>query len=307
MIAKSENTAVSRIRLIVIGVLVTCTVGVAFAVWYLTTSAEQNKFEENFGDDATKVFEALGSTLALSMSAIDAFVVGIVSFARYTNSSWPHVTVPDYATRMAKIRSLSKAVLFLQYQIVRSEEERTPWEEYSLSNGEWVDDALEVQKKDTTYYGLHVEEYDTSPLHGNFGPIPNNSAPYYPMWQGYPVVPIYPPFNWDGSEYLSLARAIQTMEREYEAIIGSLINLPDPADPYTEENVAGMCYHSFQFCACCCDIITYTDRRVYFFVLAIQQCTMTGSRAMSQKSLTIPNHLVTCTIQFLIMLLMKFR
>jgi hypothetical protein len=103
-IAKDEDKAVFRLRLLVIGVLVASTVGVACAVYNYISKSENSQFEESFSDDANKVLEALGSSLHLTLSAVDAFVVNIASCAILSNSSWPFVTIPDFAVRANKIR-----------------------------------------------------------------------------------------------------------------------------------------------------------------------------------------------------------
>jgi hypothetical protein len=77
-IAKDEDRAVFHLRLLVIGVLVASTVVVAFAVYYYISNSENSEFEESFSDDANKVLKALGSSLELTLSAVDAFVVNIV-------------------------------------------------------------------------------------------------------------------------------------------------------------------------------------------------------------------------------------
>jgi hypothetical protein len=238
VIAKAENNAVFRIRLMVIAVLVTCTVGVACVVYFQTSNTEKDQFGAEFLDDAAKVFEALGSTLDLSLGAVDGVIVSIVSFARYSNMTWPFVTVPDFATRMAKVRSLSNAIVLAQFAIV-SEEERSDWEKYSMANAAWVDEALAIQKEDHTFFGKNVEEYYTSGgIWGNFGPILNNTGPYFPTWQSYPSVPIYGPFNWDGSEYPSLVNAFDTLEQDHQVVIGQVSNLPNPDDPASSEAIA---------------------------------------------------------------------
>jgi hypothetical protein len=238
MIAKAENNAVFWIRLMVIAVLVACTVGVACLVYLKTSNAEEAQFEAEFLDDSAKVFEALGSTLDLSLGAVDGVIVSIVSFARYSNMTWPFVTVPDFATRMAKVRSLSKAIVLAQFAIV-SEEERLDWEKYSLANAAWVDEALAIQKEDRTFFGVNVEEYyNQEGIWGNFGPILNNTGPYFPTWQGYPSVPTYGAFNWDGTQYPSLVDAFDTLEQDHQVVIGQVSNLPNPDDPASSEAIA---------------------------------------------------------------------
>jgi hypothetical protein len=95
-----------------IAVLVTCAVGVACVVYFQTSNTEKTQFEEEFSDDSAKVFEALGSNRDLSLRAVDAFiVVVIVSFARFSNSTWPFVTVPDFVLEDATALLTSVSLL----------------------------------------------------------------------------------------------------------------------------------------------------------------------------------------------------
>ena len=137
-LAKAETRKLFWLRLFVLSVLVISAIGVALAVYFYVSNSEEDDFVEHFLDAADKVFEAIGSTLALSLGALDNFAVNQVSFARYTNETWPFVTFPDYAIKAAKIRSLSKAILVSQYHLV-STEKKTEWEKYSIENDDWVE------------------------------------------------------------------------------------------------------------------------------------------------------------------------
>jgi hypothetical protein len=113
---------------------------------------------KHFSGDSTKIFESIGNTLDFTLGVVDSFLVGLVSFARFTNATWPHVNLPDYAVRVAKIRSLSKAVLVTQYHFV-TDGQRAKWENYSVANDCWVDASIEVQKNDETYEDMIVTGY----------------------------------------------------------------------------------------------------------------------------------------------------
>jgi hypothetical protein len=104
---------------------------VALAVYFYIRASENREFEDQFEADATKVLAAIGASLDSSLSAVDAFVVSIVSYAKATNQTWPFVTIPDYAARAGKIRSLAGAVVIGTYPLVKSED-RKEWERYSI-------------------------------------------------------------------------------------------------------------------------------------------------------------------------------
>ena len=144
-IAAEENKYVKRLRLMVITMMLASTIGVAFAVFRYVTHTEQKSFESSFDDDSDKVLESIGSALDQTLGAVDNYLTGLVSFARYTNATWPFVTLPDYAVRMAKLRSLSKAILVTQYHYVTGDE-RADWEAYSVENDAWVEAGIDNQK-----------------------------------------------------------------------------------------------------------------------------------------------------------------
>ena len=74
-IANAENNLVFWIRMIVLAVLVVSTISVALVVFFYTSDSEQFDFEEQFISDSQKVFEAVGTSLDLTLGAADAFIV----------------------------------------------------------------------------------------------------------------------------------------------------------------------------------------------------------------------------------------
>jgi hypothetical protein len=67
---------------------------VGYFVYTYVSGSEQAEFEDDFHADAFKVFESIGKSMDVTIGAVDALVVSMVSFARYSNSSWPFVTLP---------------------------------------------------------------------------------------------------------------------------------------------------------------------------------------------------------------------
>lgn len=120
-IAKKETTAVKSLKLLVLVVLVLSMVTVTVGVYIFSSNAEQKDFEDAYSDYTVKIFASLGENIDLTLGAVDAFVITIVSYARGTNQTWPFVTIPDFAVRGAKIRSLSSATILIMYQYVSHE------------------------------------------------------------------------------------------------------------------------------------------------------------------------------------------
>jgi len=103
VIAKAESNAVFWWKLIVLSVLLASALGVALGVYLYTTDSETNDFEEQFNNDAIKIFENVGSTLDISLGTIDSFLVTLTSFARFSNMTWPFVTIVSKKVTVARM------------------------------------------------------------------------------------------------------------------------------------------------------------------------------------------------------------
>jgi hypothetical protein len=175
--AKSESTAVVRLRVFLITVLFWSTIGVALAVWSYFSMAEVDAFEAQYYQDSAKIFVAVSDTLEVTLGAIDTFLLGIVSLARFSSQEWPFVTVPDYELRVRKIRGLARAAIVTQYHFVTGDQ-RSDWENYSVTNDQWVEEGLESQKADKNFKGTLLTEYYTrGDIHLNQDPY-NAPGPY---------------------------------------------------------------------------------------------------------------------------------
>jgi hypothetical protein len=175
--AKSESSAVVRLRVFLITVLFWSTIGVALAVWFYFSKAEVDAFEAQYLQDSAKIFVAVSDTLEVTLGAIDTFLLGIVSLARFSSQEWPFVTVPDYELRARKIRGLARAAIVTQYHFVTGDQ-RSDWENYSVTNDQWVQEGLESQKADKNFKGTLLTEYYTrGDIHLNQN-VYNSSGPY---------------------------------------------------------------------------------------------------------------------------------
>ena len=177
-------------------------------------------------------------TLDRTLEAVDSFVVTTASYAEATNSSWPFVTIPNFAVRIAKIRTLAKAVYVGQLQYV-SEDQRRAWQNYSMQHSSWVEQSIAIQKEDKTYRGKIIEDYNKSEIiYGNYGDVPYGQGSYLPIWQSAPVVPIYPPFNWDGYQNAGIVSALPELFEKRRVVLSAVTNLLDSTDPVLAANVA---------------------------------------------------------------------
>jgi class 3 adenylate cyclase len=238
-IANAENNLVFWIRMIVLAVLVVSTVTVALVVFFYTSDSEKDEFEEQFISDSLKVFEAVGTSLDLTLGAADAFIVKLVSYAKYSNSTWPMVTTPDFAVQAAKLLGSSAAFYCNVYPLV-SKNQRAAWEQYSLLNDAWVEESINMQARNKNYDGTILTEYETHGIiHSNEGDhAQSDPGPFMPAWQSSPVVPYYYPYNWDGLAYDNYAFATLHSMNTMQVVINKVTNLPDLNDPVAVEQAA---------------------------------------------------------------------
>jgi class 3 adenylate cyclase len=238
-IAKGENKAVFWLRVIVLLVLLTSTIGVAVAVYFYMTDAETDEFETQFNSDAAKVLEEVGKSLDNTLGATDAFVVNMIAYARYSGSEWPLVTMPDFSIQATKLLRLSKAVHMSIYHVVEPDKQAA-WQEYANKTHGWIKESVAVQEKDEDWHGPIVYDYNTSyEIFGFAGPLQEPAAGkknYLPSWQTAPIIPnagAGVPYNWDAGQTAQIlapiAHAMETQTVSMTQDFGNIVT--DPDDP----------------------------------------------------------------------------
>ena len=241
-VCRTETQAVSYLRWVLLAVLVSSMIAAASGVYQYDTQVEHDAFVARYLGDATKLVEAISGTFYSSLGAVDSYVVGAVSFARFTHQEWPYVTIPDYAVRMAKLRSLSKAVVTQQAHFVTGEE-RSTWENYTLNHDQWAQESLQIQQHDKNYKGVKRFNYTTfvpdGVIHSYMGPS-EGDGPFLPTWQSAPVVPVFSAYNWDALAYTSVSDAMPELLGPKSAVISKVSNMADESNPISiaESNAA---------------------------------------------------------------------
>jgi hypothetical protein len=174
LIGKQETAAVWRIKFIVLLVLVASTSAVAATAYTYLSSNQEAQFRKQFQEDSSKVLAAIGVSLDKTFGLLDSVAVSWVSVARMTNQTWPFVTMPDFAVRMAKLVPLTDAMNLVILPIV-APDKRQAWEEYAAQNLDWINEGVKVQSEWSGYYGPTIYDWDPIPvISGDFGPLETN-------------------------------------------------------------------------------------------------------------------------------------
>ncbi|CAB9523593.1 Hybrid signal transduction histidine kinase J [Seminavis robusta] len=166
-IAQPEDFTILILRGIVLLVLAISTALVAFTVFSVAQRSERERFEQSSLDSSTSLVEAVEQSLSTALGAVDTFVVGMVSFARYSQMQWPFVTLPDAPYQMAKLRRFSNVACLSQYNLISPDQVRQ-WQEYTKDNSAWVQEGLrsqgQQQGEDLPQHSLEESNNGTIPF-----------------------------------------------------------------------------------------------------------------------------------------------
>jgi hypothetical protein len=166
-IARTETRAMRWLKCIVLSTFFLSMIAVALAVYFYTTDTQDAQFRADFNVHATQVVDAIQDRLWQSLDAIDSFVVGMVTFANYTNQTWPFVTMPgnDFALRASKMQSLAQATRICTFPYVASSQ-RDVWHNYTATHShEWIRASLtlEQQQLQLQAHGKIINDNNISP------------------------------------------------------------------------------------------------------------------------------------------------
>jgi hypothetical protein len=200
-IVKNESTAVFRLRFLVFLAMLFAAVGVSLAVYFLTANSENEEYHAQYDGSASLIIISFKEIAGQKLAAIGSLSVAATSYARnQPNTTWPFVTLNDFQQRAANIREFSNN-LYIRIIPVISEEDRPVWEDYSVKNIGWLDEARAYQEgKELGFTSLRVTEEsqdvsldfssgigDKIYIIGPDGPlIDQASGPYFPLWQESP-------------------------------------------------------------------------------------------------------------------------
>jgi class 3 adenylate cyclase len=240
-LARKENTAVKWMGGAVFVVLLATALLVSSAVYATTKNGQSQDFKNAFAADSTKVLESFNKAVERRLEAIDALSVSITASAEETGSTFPNVTLSNFEIRCANIRVLSDTSIIHYYPIV-TDETRKGWEEYQFTHQDHFDKAFtseqamiklqndELGRPD----GRNLQDSATvkapkeigfSLPNGTYVAMPENTGPYFPLWQFSPVIPIKQLINVNIILNPAVTGAYSETLRTGQAVIESASNL----------------------------------------------------------------------------------
>jgi hypothetical protein len=194
VIGGTETKAVSCLRLVLLAVLVVSATCTAIAVYFYTRNAEIHAFETAYYNDANNILLSVCNALYLTLSAVDSYVVYVVTNAHQTNQKFPFFTGYDSSLYLSQLGSIGRTVLAHHAHFV-TDKQRTEWETYTQNNTEWILRSVELQQFDDRYISFPVDSVPNltnrtieKTIHNYDGPS-KGKGPFLPTWQSYPIIP----------------------------------------------------------------------------------------------------------------------
>jgi hypothetical protein len=206
ILAAKESRAVTRLRIGMVLVLVSTAIAVSATAFHLTSQNEQEKFTSFFNDQAKRIVDAFSITSSNRMATLESFALSITSHAKYSNSTWPFVTMPDFERRGTSVSRQAQVMSMMLVPKVRDEDTRLQWEDYAVGNQDWFTAGLAVQQDYGDRRSLQEEQQQAPSIQDIVNPYAireqiyradgineapeTGPGPYFPIWQVAPVIPI---------------------------------------------------------------------------------------------------------------------
>eukprot|EP00980_Cylindrotheca_fusiformis_P019593 scaffold6796_cov103-Cylindrotheca_fusiformis.AAC.2 len=197
-VAKREQKAVNRSKLLVLVALLLSVGGAATATFLLMEGGDQDDFEASFAGLGSEVATVTRQQVDQIFSGLDAFSLFIASEAKSdSNSSWPFVYISDFSAKAERIAALfgfERPTLDIAPLVQEGDKEK--WTSYVLETAPmWYQESIDNEGHNAT-----VEEYlgATAPyVHSSH--VVNNKrvpldttttpGPALPKWHTYPLIP----------------------------------------------------------------------------------------------------------------------
>jgi hypothetical protein len=135
----------------------------AVSVYFIVLDTQQAELVKQFGFYADQVIDRFHGQLERKLDASDTLSTGMTSYALASGSKFPFVTVPDFVFKGANARIAGDTVMTF-YMPYITEDLRTPWEAYAVTNfghdfAAYTTEVAKTKAQDKVF-GLTTPEID---------------------------------------------------------------------------------------------------------------------------------------------------
>uniref|UniRef100_A0A7S3L1M8 Phosphodiesterase n=1 Tax=Amphora coffeiformis TaxID=265554 RepID=A0A7S3L1M8_9STRA len=234
MLADRETRAVSWLRATVLTILSVATVCVSASVYCRSKHAQQAEFAAAFHDASVVVLDAFK---AQPLEQLQALGVDFISHARYSQSTWPEVVLPDFADRAVAV---SSAASLLILPVVEASG-LSNWESFSVDQQGWLQDGKPKTESSTlqdttavlTASARRLQEDSGIADHVfDFEGAVSGRGPFLPLWETFPITSNLT--HWVNMDLLAVKRiepALKHAMNSQQAVMGRVLNFAPESEP----------------------------------------------------------------------------
>ena len=159
LLAQKETRQIGWLKITALVAFVLATCFASVYIYLATKQSEQSQFQEAYSEQAFQVIDQFASNLLHTIGILDQFSVTISSLAAFTNTTWPFLTLPDFALRVASIQNLAKHANGVNFSPLVSQLQRQAWESYCLRLAQgWVSAGLSQEQNGMDYVDFNYRK-----------------------------------------------------------------------------------------------------------------------------------------------------
>jgi hypothetical protein len=243
MFSSAQASQLQRLKRLMMAIFILSATFACTTVYLVKKGLDQTQFEDGYHSLSIQIMDQWRQRVIQTYMAMDVFVTDVVSVSQLSfvqpslgivSTSWPYVTLPDYAHRAQKFQTMNPATVHMgQYHVVQPDE-REAWETYTATSSGWVGQSIQIQNGEDSSSSTLAQAQEVSAslpafIHDYQGDtVPVGSDLLLPMWQSSPILITDPSipnvYNLDGqASTLTEESVSQLMLRR--VVLGPVRNL----------------------------------------------------------------------------------
>lgn len=154
-----------------------------------------------FHNSASEIITVARESANTKVNSFESFSISMTSHAKEAGEVWPFVDLPDWSVRAQNLAELTKSYAILYTPIVETDQ-RQDWESYVQNNVQsWYQESIINENLSVNVTNLYTMkeifalDITTNPPQPK--PLANDTAPWLPVWQVYPLDPTFTTVNFN--------------------------------------------------------------------------------------------------------------
>jgi signal transduction histidine kinase/CheY-like chemotaxis protein len=140
-LSPQETKPIAVLRLAVVITWLLAAIIMSYWVYVSAVANQFQYFQSQCQVDTEKILESFHLTIDKRLAAANALATSVTMYAKYSNSTFPFVTMPDFVVPGSNTRILADALDVTWLPLV-TDETRDEWEQYAYENRHHADEAF---------------------------------------------------------------------------------------------------------------------------------------------------------------------